>query len=1016
MEEPAEKRQRTEEPEGETKEDAPEGEKTEQMEESKPTEEEAKAPEPAKELETDAPEDSRKKVKETIQFLPHDTTINVLPSTHSNLLISMKEGGIQHFHAGARANIGLTGGRYYFECKVIELTHSQEQSHATRRPRPEYFVKLGLATADSSLVLGGCPNSISIDTDGNIIHNRTRSQEAQKVYKDSVMGFLINLDPVSPNANTISQFKDGVRSSQPIKIPENMLGKPLYPSVSFKNATVQLNFGPTSMAPLPFKCPMVQEAAADDAKITPAPKAAKPELFVPVCLPDEGTFDWADVWLSKNPTVTELSDRMILEWAEKSGIWRPRHKSSNDKPEMQFQVPELDDYSMRRAIYSIAPLQNRSFLVMEVKSNLLADERQNLLAKFPSTFKKTALVVMGTPKADFKEHTKSLLLKQKQEALDKAHEAKKMELARKKLNEQRLKVQAAAAAAATNGDEPAKEGEDAKMESKEDEPKAEEKEAEAKEAEEEAPKAELTPEEEQVRFCSHEIKDLTGPMLTINFPKFSMPTKDEGFDDIKYEWDNAKKSEEYLNEYISDKKLHLRVDDLRPGLWFEKQSRDWYTTLHGWHHTLADYESKMAQKKAKAALKKQAELAAKRAAEEKQGEAQPMETDAEKEKKEGEEETKEPADEEKKAEEEATAEGDEEKKEEEKKEEEKKEEEEEEEDEEAMEAAFEALDVFGVENVSDIGKGVPLYKDFKFEDWILMNLRFELHTMVHAFKKDVEDKDREGIHVENLLFYYNRYFKKVLSFKEYGVETAEELFDLISDAVYLTPKSVITSRLSDEMEAPLVFVKITEEARRFRTLKVDLGEEAQFGVKLNVAALTAISKNALPRRLGGGGGGHFHKGYHQKGGQPYHQSYKGGPQGYQKGGYGYKGGYGKDQGKDHGKDHGKDFGKDFGKDHGKDSWGKGGHKVGAAPGKGNVVPPPPGPPPAAGHAAAGGPLVPPPPPSSRPAPEAAVGGYGKASYGSKGKPAVGYQPYGGGKGFKGGSHNDYGKGGYQGKW
>ena len=39
---------------------------------------------------------------------------------------------------------------------------------------------------------------------------------------------------------------------------------------------------------------------------------------------------------------------MILDWAEKSGIMAPKVSSSNDKPELRFGVPDMEDLSIRR--------------------------------------------------------------------------------------------------------------------------------------------------------------------------------------------------------------------------------------------------------------------------------------------------------------------------------------------------------------------------------------------------------------------------------------------------------------------------------------------------------------------------------------------------------------------------------------------------------------------------------------------------------------------------------------------
>merc|ERR1712217_611306 len=115
-------------------------------------------------------------------------------------------------------------------------------------------------------------------------------------------------------------------------------------------------------------------------------------------------------------------------------------KSSNDRPDKNFQAPELNDDSVRKAVYSIAPLQGRNYIVMEVKGNLMKDERKPLLERFSaSTFKKTACVVVGEPPVEFKKYSQKLILQQKQEASDKQFQAKKLEENRKKMLEKMQK-------------------------------------------------------------------------------------------------------------------------------------------------------------------------------------------------------------------------------------------------------------------------------------------------------------------------------------------------------------------------------------------------------------------------------------------------------------------------------------------------------------------------------------------------------------------------------------------------
>mmetsp|Transcript_90704 Transcript_90704/g.290750 ORF Transcript_90704/g.290750 Transcript_90704/m.290750 type:complete len:856 (-) Transcript_90704:113-2680(-) len=680
---PAEKKQKTE----ETKEEVKVVEDAEMKDaEEKPAAEKPKVVEPPKELETDAAPVAGAKNKDDVTFLTPDTTLNVLPSANGSVLMSLNEGGIQHLMAGARASVGVSKGRYMFEVKVLECVNVADpvaQGNNNNR-MSKNLVRVGFSTAGSSLILGATADSICFDSDGAIFHDKKRTVGGQRFGRDNVMAVLLNLDEKSENANTVSLFKDGKRVSQPQALPEGLKGKTLFPHIGFKNASVHVNFGPTPLAPLPFTCHMVQDAAKAHVKVTAyaAPADGKYDVAFPVSLPDEGTFAWLDMFLEKNPTYTELSDRMIMDWAQKSGVWKNRgyeNKSCNDKPEGNFQVKELDDGSIRKALFSIAPLQSRNYIVMEVRGNLMKDTRKELLSKFEMPgFKKTALVVVGEPTADFKKKTAEYTLKAKQEASDRAFKVKKME-------EKRQKMVAKQA-----------------------------KEAEKKKN--------------------------------------------------KLEKERAKKLAEAKKKMEAEKK----------------------------------------KKEAAAAKKEGEEEEQKDEEEEKKEEPEPMEV-------------------------------------------------EEEEEEEAVDLL--SIDVFGVEDILDVGAKMPLFKEFGHEDWTLMSLRFELHLLAHAFRKDVDDPERPGIPLDHLPFYYQKYFHKNLTTKEYGVESVADIIKLVSDAVYLTPQQVLDSQLSEEMETFAVFATLTEEARRFRLVRIDLGEE---DAKLKIAVVQASK---------GGAGGPQTKGLWGKGAQ-----------------------------------------------------------------------------------------------------------------------------------------------------
>merc|ERR1712203_1262962 len=79
-------------------------------------------------------------------------------------------------------------------------------------------------------------------------------------------------------------------------------------------------------------------------------------------------------------------------------------------------------------IQSALKSQPRNYVVMQVKSNLIKEEREKLLAFFPSyLYKRVAHVQLGEPPADFKKRTQEVTLKDKQTASDAEHNRKQFE-------------------------------------------------------------------------------------------------------------------------------------------------------------------------------------------------------------------------------------------------------------------------------------------------------------------------------------------------------------------------------------------------------------------------------------------------------------------------------------------------------------------------------------------------------------------------------------------------------------
>jgi len=414
------------------------------------------------------------------------------------------------------------------------------------------------------------------------------------------------------------------------------------------------------------------------------------------------------------------------------------------------------------------------------------------------------------------------------------------------------------------------EKEEAKEEAKEEESDEEEEEPmEVEEADPEPPTVSLTDEEKKVVFKPCTVPDITAATLNGGFAKYCLPESGDGFDEIKYEWANATKSAEHINSWRSEKKITARIEDLVPSEWFNAKQKEWSTFLQACKQKQNDYKAAVAKrasdKAVKEKMKAMKEMQKKQKATQEKARKEALASAKErgaalaKVKKEKEQADKETAKAAAKAEAEAAGteyveDPEEEEKEEEAKpmevEEEKVEEEEEEVEEPDSEdepVDLEAIDIFGVKDIFEIGgkPKQPLCSHFNFEDWALMSLRFELNLLVHAFKKDVKDSERAQIHEDNIGFYYQKYYRKGLNPQFFGVKTFRELLKYFNDTLTITNKRVLETYLPSDFEALNVFILLAETSRRDRARRMDLGEEgAKINMQTAMGGLTSIGAGA----------------------------------------------------------------------------------------------------------------------------------------------------------------------------
>eukprot|EP00928_Gymnodinium_smaydae_P084473 TRINITY_DN6774_c0_g1_i2.p1 TRINITY_DN6774_c0_g1~~TRINITY_DN6774_c0_g1_i2.p1 ORF type:complete len:838 (+),score=160.74 TRINITY_DN6774_c0_g1_i2:2-2515(+) len=675
-----------------------------------------------------------------------------------------------------------------------------------KRGRGGKQAKLKMSLGCSVATLMNCADNSGVETD--------------------VVAVVLNLDADSANANTVSLFVDGERASEPQPLPDQLRGKELFPSVTFKGVTVHVNFGPTPERPLPFRCRMVQDASLEDVQIAvDAPlEDGSYEVLAPVCLPDEGTFEWLDHFLATTTRkYTELSDRMLLQWATRSGLHHRgilSAKASNDKPDLAFGLQPLENGELKSRLYMIAPVQQRHFIVMEVKGNLMSADRQAWLKRFNLPhFKRVAKVLIGTPDKEFILKSYEDVLKARQEELDLAFSKLREARAEKKIVlEERLsrkrQLECANEAgqkkirllADGNGDFQ-KQGDDAETAAQCEAALAAFNEEDAA-AEQRGPdKAKLTSEEASM-LCPREkkIPDVAPQQMSLNVSKFTIPEKSDGFDDIEYVWLPEDASREYMNKWMMDRKLTTRVEDLRPGDWYKKKLDEWKKDLQAWQRQY--YDLKDPSRKMMAAVP-----FAKSPMPRPPGETQMIE-DAPVTVEDKDKDKTEPEDDPIKDFEQFLASKD--------------------------------FDVFAVDDICNVECAKePLFAHFGHEDFALLNLRFELHLLTHAFAQDCKDQGRRGIIIDHLQYYYIKYFKKSLLPKDFGVETIEEILRLVRDTIVVDKRfKIVESQLAPELDSNGVFVKLTEETRRDRQCRIDSGDtsaELHIPIKPSANSLALVT-------------------------------------------------------------------------------------------------------------------------------------------------------------------------------
>lgn len=84
-----------------------------------------------------------------------------------------------------------------------------------------------------------------------------------------------------------------------------------------------------------------------------------------------------------------------------------------------------------------------------------------------------------------------------------------------------------------------------------------------------------------------------------------MPEKDEGFDEVRCSWGKDGKAATVLKEWILQRKLTTRIEDLKPSEWFNQKWKHWQMVLQSWIGAQTEYKARQSRRQSEKAQRLQ---------------------------------------------------------------------------------------------------------------------------------------------------------------------------------------------------------------------------------------------------------------------------------------------------------------------------------------------------------------------------------------------------------------------------
>ncbi|KAK2977111.1 hypothetical protein RJ640_017635 [Escallonia rubra] len=225
---------------------------------------------------------------------------------------SLYEQGFAYCWSGARANVGITGGKYCFSCKIV----SEQPVDMEDTPFDQQHVcRLGISRGDDNVGnLGESEHSFGFGGTGKYSHGGRFSDYGERYGVGDIITCAVDLETkpmasisFSKNGKLLGakHFKAGPSGLGVVDSPAGKLQweSALFPHVLLKNVVVQLHFS-FEDGLLPEEGFKPWASALVDGNGITGPTFANMqdcEVMMMVGLPASGKTTWAENWVKEHP-------------------------------------------------------------------------------------------------------------------------------------------------------------------------------------------------------------------------------------------------------------------------------------------------------------------------------------------------------------------------------------------------------------------------------------------------------------------------------------------------------------------------------------------------------------------------------------------------------------------------------------------------------------------------------------------------------------------------------------------